>query len=140
MCQLHYRRSRVHGDPHHTNRRSPSDGRGYRNINGKGEHVLVAERALGRPLPAGAVVHHVNCDKSDNRPENLVICPGTLYHALIHVRMRALDATGNANFRKCKICGRYDDPSALTFARRGAIYHAACNRAHVAEIIQRRKK
>ena len=54
------------------------------------EHVLVAERALGKPLPKGAIVHHMNCDRKDNRPENLVICPNEAYHRLIHKRMRKM--------------------------------------------------
>lgn len=52
------------------------------------EHILVAERALGRPLDKGMVVHHINCDRADNRPENLLIC-SIGYHLQLHARMRA---------------------------------------------------
>lgn len=58
-------------------------GRGKR----KYEHILVAEKALGRTLDKGMVVHHVNTNRQDNTPTNLLIC-STGYHLALHARMR----------------------------------------------------
>ena len=89
--------------------------RGEKSPNWKGGRTsrLVAEESLGKSLPVGAVVHHVNGNKVDNRPSNLVICQDTAYHFLLHVRMRALRVCGHANWRKCGYCGEYDDPLKL---------------------------
>lgn len=106
-------------------------GDGYVTVGGRLEHIVVAERALGHQLPAGAVVHHVNEDRSDNRPCNLVICPDKAYHALLHQRMRAMADCGNPNWRRCAFCGRYDAPENLYIPPvRGTIEHRACGRAY----------
>lgn len=53
------------------------------------EHILVAEKALGKALPLGAVVHHITENPSDNHGFcKLVVCPDQGYHLLIHRLMR----------------------------------------------------
>lgn len=68
------------------------------------EHILRAEAALGHYLPEGAVVHHANGNKSDNRNENLVILPNLAYHILIHARMRRKQKYGDPNLKRCGRC------------------------------------
>ena len=86
---------------------------GYRllTVNGKRklEHVHIVETVLGKCLPKGVVVHHVNSVRNDNRKENLLVCSQE-YHRLIHKRETALDACGNPSWLKCRHCGEYDDP------------------------------
>jgi hypothetical protein len=68
-------------------------------------HRMRAEKALGKPLPPKAIVHHADGSKRDDAP--LVICPDDAYHMLLHRRMTILRAGGNPNTdlicSKCKL-------------------------------------
>ena len=82
MCQMHYKRVKLYGDPfarpkgnkgvRQTYRYVPA--LGHPNADSKGyiaEHRLVMSQHLGRPLTEKENVHHKNGDRMDNRIENL---------------------------------------------------------------------
>lgn len=95
----------------------------------KREHVMVAERALGRALPSGAVVHHLDENPQNNNPSNLVICPDAAYHRLLHRRARALAECGNADWLWCQRCKTFGSPQEMAVYGRKAV-HPACAAAH----------
>ena len=87
------------------------------------EHLLVAEKALGRLIPFCVEVHHVNETKDDNSNRNLVICEDLNYHRLLHARKRAYEACGDPNAHKCKYCKKWDRESLIDGS---SFYHRPC--------------
>lgn len=95
----------------------------------KVEARLIAERLIGRTLPTKAIIHHANEDGTDNRPENLVVCPDEAYHNLLHTRMRAQAATGDPNKRRCLLCKEWDLPTNMQWKKNayaGSYRHSKC--------------
>lgn len=96
------------------------------------EHILIAERALGKFLPPKAVVHHTDEKKGHINPLGLVICPDDAYHKLLHRRSRALVKCGHADWRKCKFCKQYDSPDNLRI-NASHVVHPECQRLYMRE-------
>lgn len=102
--------------------------------NSRKAHIVIAEMALGKSLPDGAEVHHVNGVRNDNDNANLVVCPSREYHRLLHARQKALDACGHADWLRCCFCKTYDSSANLTVTTKNKgsaklVYHKECNAA-----------
>lgn len=110
--------------------------------------ILIAEKALGRPLSKKHPVHHVDEDPSNDSNDNLVICEDHKYHMLLHQRTRAMEACGHADWRPCLYCKEYDAPKNLVFYNRLQPRHRECGREYDRKLykknnnlkIKRRKK
>jgi hypothetical protein len=90
------------------------------------EHILIAEKAIGKSLPDKAVVHHVDKNRSNNN-RNLVICEDNAYHQLLHQRQKAYEHCGNPKWRRCTYCKKWDDPQNM-YTISSQAYHRQCAR------------
>jgi DNA-directed RNA polymerase subunit RPC12/RpoP len=64
------------------------EGKSYPKIKGRHIHRVVAEMKLGRPLSSEEVVHHIDGDKNNNDPKNLMVLPSQKEHARLHMIQR----------------------------------------------------
>lgn len=74
--------------------RNRGEGKTYRKRDGRREHQVVAERALGRALLPGETVHHLDGDIRNNDPSNLVVLDSQSEHMKEHARINALKRWG----------------------------------------------
>jgi len=84
--------------------RAWSDGRVY-------THILIAEKKLGRELKEGEVVHHIDGNKLNNDPDNLMVFISDADHKSFHAGADAYQNDDGAWYCKrepyaCKFCGR----------------------------------
>lgn len=71
-------------------------GKSYSKYYGVHEHRIVAEKMLGRPLSKEETIHHIDGNKRNNSPSNLLILASQSEHAKLHMRERKLWNGGDA--------------------------------------------
>lgn len=56
------------------------------------EHLVIMEEKLDRSLKSGEVIHHINGEKDDNRPDNLMLFNSDRAHLQYHAQIRRIVA------------------------------------------------
>jgi hypothetical protein len=114
---------RVHGIRHHRE-----------TTGGIYEHILVAEKMLGRDIFQDEVVHHKNGVKHDNRPENLeVLLKGASEHAALHGKIdtyRNMDGGRSSKGGLVCFVPKFDTIVSVTPDGETDVYDIICDDPH----------
>ncbi len=113
--------------------------KGYRRNNRTGifEHVEVWEREHGRPVPHGHDVHHIDHDKLNNDPGNLVAVTPT-DHKRLHSGCELRDG---AWWKPCGLCGEFKPVGVVDWylSREGWPLYGRCRPCHIARVVADRR-
>lgn len=109
--------------PEHTSSMASANWLGY-----VYEHIVVAEKFLGRKLCKDEVVHHLDMDRANNRVENLLVLLSS-QHTKLHAWLRRINKK-RSKLTLCKGCGslltthdqtKFCSNSCHTFSARRAV-------------------
>ena len=100
LCGMHQKRLTVYGDVNYVMPKNvwkencrtaalktkTSQPHTYKKLHNRHEHRVIAEQMLGRKLHKGEVVHHMDKDKHNNHPANLMVFPSQKEHVAWHCK------------------------------------------------------
>lgn len=69
------------------------EGKSHAKLYGRHAHRVIAEQKLGRKLQPGEIVHHIDCNKRNNYPDNLMVMTQA-EHAALHARLNKFFGLG----------------------------------------------
>lgn len=114
--------------------------KGYRRNSrtGKFEHIEVWERHHGRPVPDGHQIHHIDGDKLNNDPSNLLAVTPT-EHKRIHSGCKLVDGIW---WKPCSICHELKpiDVKHWYISKEGWPLYGRCRRCHVDKVLERGRR
>lgn len=79
------------------------EGKAYPKTYGRHTHRIVAEQMLGRELRPGEVVHHIDRNKRNNSPENLMVFETQADHFRWHHKHDHEEVMSNANVQTTRL-------------------------------------
>lgn len=89
------------------------------------EHIVIAEKKLGRSLEPGEVVHHIDHNKTNNSPDNLMVFETSGQHIMYHYGGIAHQKENGAwtcemsdHYETCKYCGKFFKLSKYVYAKK----------------------
>ena len=84
------------------------------------------EKVLGRPVLANEAIHHIDGDRLNNSPFNLMLFATNQMHLHYHFRLNAFNACGHYDYSPCCFCHQYDNPNNL-YKNGSHHYHRECH-------------
>lgn len=109
------------------------------------EHRLVAEEMIGRYLKPEEHVHHINLNKRDNRPDNLMIFATNNDHSAFHKGCDVEEIQPHIfvaikRSRICPVCGKDMCPGAVMCKTCRSLKSRRCNRPDAQTLINEVKE